>query len=355
MKTFIKWGLLVLLTLVGIFFLGNLNKAFIRQAPDLLQIGTGDQPTMEYVSLLLPGSAVVSEEDKILKVPYADVDDYAAKAKKIQGVWYARGVPLEKPEISFKSYWYSAKDQFHGYLKGDFGNIRGPTGTWEIPIGDAVKDMFGRSFSYLIPGLLLAVFLALFLSLLASLSRRTGKLMDSIHTLLLGLPDFVLVTTLTILAIFTYKSIGVRLFNVAAVGDIVPFYLPFFTIALIPGVLIYGTLRLAIQRELGQDYVVTAKAKGLSLREVLISHVLRNVTDDLLTIMPKATNLALGSMVVAEAYCDILGLGGIIVSPKLFGVSAMPVSCLVLAVISIIFHTVYVLLRKRFVVRIREA
>lgn len=355
MKTFMKWGLLVLFTLVGIFLLGNLNKAFINQAPNLLQVGTGDEPTLEQVSLLLPGSAVVSEEDKILKVPYAQVDKYAAQAKKIQGVWYARGVTLAKPEISFKSYWFSAMDQLQGYLKGDFGSIRGPTGTWEIPIGDAVKDMFGRSFSYLIPGLLLAVCSAFFLSLLAALWRGTGKLLDGIHTLLLGLPDFVLVTTLTMIAIFTYKLIGVRLFNVAAFGDTVPFYLPLFTIALIPGVLIYGTLRLAIQRELGQDYVVTAKAKGLSLREVLISHVLRNVTDDLLTIMPKATNLALGSMVVAEAFCDILGLGGIIVSPKLFGVSAMPVSCLVLAVISILFHTGYVLLRKRFVVRIREA
>ncbi|KIL37041.1 hypothetical protein SD71_05140 [Cohnella kolymensis] len=354
MKTFIKWGLLVLFTLAGIFLLGNLNKAFINQAPDLLQVGTGEEPTLEYVSSLLPGSAVQSEEDKILRVPYAQVDEYAAKAKRISGVWYARSVPLEKPVISFKSYWYSVTDQVKGYFEGDFGSIRGPTGTWEIPIGDAVKDMFGRSFSYLIPGLLLAVCSALLLSLLASLSRQAGRFMDGIHTMLLGLPDFVLVTGLTITAIFTYKSIGVRLFNVAAFGDTVPFYLPLFTISLIPGVLIYGTLRLAIQRELEQDYVVTAKAKGLSGREVLLNHVLRNITDDLLTIMPKATNLALGSMVVAEAFCDILGLGGIIVSPKLFGVSAMPVSCLVLAVISILFHTVYVLLRKRFVVRIRE-
>lgn len=353
LKTFFKWGLLVLFTLVGIFLLGNINKAFIKIDPARLQVSMIDTPTVQQVSDYLPGSAIVSEKDKILSIPFGKFEEYAARAKELDGVWAARPVFLEKPEISFKYYWFTVKTMAHDYLNGDFGSITG-SGNWEIPIGEAIKGMVERSFSYLIPGLLLGLFAAFVLSLFASLSHRTGKMLDGIHTLILGVPDYVLVTALTLMSIYFYKLFGIRLFHVAAFGDVVPFILPVLSIAFVPGVLIYGTLRLAMQRELGQDYVVTAKAKGLSQIKVLLFHVLRNVVDDLLTIMPKATNLALGSMVIAEAFCDILGLGGMIVTGKLMGASAMPLSCLVLAVISILFHTIYALLRKRLVVRIRE-
>ena len=59
-------------------------------------------------------------------------------------------------------------------------------------------------------------------------------------------------------------------------------------------------------------------------------------------------------MAVAEAMCDILGLGGYVVSPRMQNISATPIVCIVLAILAILFHILYGLLGKLYVIRIRE-
>jgi oligopeptide transport system permease protein len=352
LKSLIQWVLLAFVTCIGIFLLSHLNKFVLMQEPDRLQLIVAHGVSLEGIASTLPGSEVVSETEGILSVPYGRVEEYKALALQESLVRMALGVPLDKMDLSIEHYWFHVTDQLHNYMNGDFGAVSGPGGNWEIPMTEALKGMLARSLGYFIPGLLLGLCLAFVLSIMASLWRGAGRLLDGLQALLVGLPDFFLVTILTFASIYCYKLTGQRLFHVAAFSDTVPFILPMLTIALVPGVLIYGTLRLAIQRELSRDYVVTARSKGLSAGEVLLNHVIRNVVEDLLTIMPKATNLALASMVVAEAFCDILGLGGTIVSPKLFGISAMPAACFMLAVISIVLHALYAWLRKRLVVRV---
>jgi oligopeptide transport system permease protein len=354
LKSFAKWGFTALLICVGIFLISHISQAFLSYAPDQIELKVGHGVSLEGIASQLPGASVANEKKSILYVPYGRVDEYKMMASKLSLVKKVKHVELEKAQISLPYYWFNIKREFNHYLHGDFGSVRSPSGTWETPIAEAMKGMLERSLTYFVPALLFALCSALILSLLASLRRGIGKVLDSIHTVLVAMPDFLLTTLLTFASIYCYKLTGTRLFHVAAAGDIVPFMIPFITISLTPGVLIYGTLRIAIQREIGQDYVHTAKAKGMSRVDVLLSHVLRNIVEDLLAVMPRATNLALTSMVVAEAFCDIFGLGGIIVSPKLLGINAMPSACFVMVIIAVLFHGVYSLLRKRFVVRIRE-
>lgn len=205
--------------------------------------------------------------------------------------------------------------------------------------------MLLRTCTYFIPGLLLAIVLSVFLAMAASIWRRLGTFMDGTYALLVGLPDFFLIVLIQLGAIYATKFLGHYVLLIVQVGDKTPFLIPFLTIALIPSVTIYGTLRIAIARELWQDYV-TALAKGLTRREVLISHVLRNVMEDLLAVLPKATTLALASMAVAEAICGIFGLGGFIVSPALQSVSSMSAICMALALVAMAFHVLYALLWK---------
>lgn len=354
LKAIAKWGLTAIFICVAIVLISNISKAFINHEPDQLQVAVRFGASFQSIAAQLPGTSIASEERQVLYVPYGKVDEYKIMARQLPPVKEVDEIELDRPRISLEMYWFTVSHQFNNYLHGDFGSIRGPNGKWEVPITEAIKGMLARSLTYFIPGLLFAVFSALVLSLSAALSRGVGKVLDRIHTLFVALPDFFLITIMTLASIYFYKLTGTRLFHVAAFSDVVPFMIPFITIALTPGVLIYGTLRLAIERELSQDYVVTAKAKGLSSREILLAHVLRNIVQDLLAIMPKATNLALASLVIAEAFCDILGLGGIIVSPKLYGIDAMPSACFVLVAIAILFHAVYELLRRRFVVRVKE-
>jgi oligopeptide transport system permease protein len=93
-----------------------------------------------------------------------------------------------------------------------------------------------------------------------------GRLLDLVHALLSGLPDFLLIILIQLVSIYLTRLTGSNVILVAHYGDNIPFTIPFLTIALIPGVLIYGTLRLAIEREMTQDYITTALTKGLSRR-----------------------------------------------------------------------------------------
>lgn len=353
MKIAFKWTLLGILTIVGIFFLSNISKAFINQAPDKLRLLISPSLDWETVTSRLPGSAVLDPKAGIIRVPYGRTYDYTLKAVKVQGVYRVTPVPMT-PTISWSHYWFTVKDQAGSYLHGDLGKILNTANFKEIPITEELKRMLERTASYFVPGLLLAIAAGVSFAFIASQWRRFGKLLDWIHALFVGLPDFFLIVIIQLIAIYISKFTDKRLILIVQVGQEVPFLIPFLTIALIPSVMIYGTMRLAIQRELGQDYVVTARAKGLSRREVLLSHVLRNVLEDLLTVLPKATTIAIASMAVAEAICNILGLGGYVVNPTFQNVSSMPLTCVILALIAISFHGLYALLHKRFIVRTRE-
>lgn len=272
----------------------------------------------------------------------------------IRGVLRSSVVPLDAPIISWRYYGYTLKDQFTNFLHGDLGKYRDPYTRKEVAISQAIPKMLLKTCTYFIPGLLLAILLSMMMALWASVSRRIGTVLDGLHALLVGLPDFFLIVLIQLGAIYATKFLGHYVLLIVQVGDRTPFLIPFLTIALIPSVTIYGTLRVAIARELGQDYVVTALAKGLTRREVLFSHVLRNVMEDVLAILPRATTLALASMAVAEAICGIGGLGGFIILPVYQGITSMSAICVVLGLVAMAFHILYALLRKRFVIRAEE-
>lgn len=354
MKSIFRWLLLGLFTLVCIFFLSNIRNAFLSMQPDQIRVAIGPGTSIQKISEQLPGSQVLNEKAGLLSVPYGKSWDYIGKTVSIKGIFGATAVPLEHPIISWRYYGFSIKEQIKGFAHGDFGKFRSPFNRKEVAVLGELPNMLLRTCTYFIPGLLFAIVLSVLFAMTASMFRRLGALMDGMHGLLVGLPDFFLIVLIQLGAVYATKYLGHFVLLIVQVGDKTPFLIPFLTIALIPSVTIYGTLRIAIARELGQDYVVTALAKGLTRREVLISHVMRNVMADLLAILPKATTLALASMAVAEAICGISGLGGFIVSPALQSVSSMSAICIALALVAMAFHVFYALLRKKFIVRTGE-
>lgn len=353
MKIVLKWGLLGLFTIAAVFLLSNTSKAFIHEAPDRLQLGLSSTTTIDKAVSELPESKIVDPKTRMISIPFGKVDEYKKIAVEIPGVLQAKVVPLKKTELSFRYYLFSVKNLLIDYSHGNLGIIR--TGDYSISVKSILTKTIIRTFSYLIPGIIAGVLLSVLLSMLASLWRFTGRLLDSIHALLSGLPDFLLITLIQLVSIYLTRLTGKNEILIAQYGNNIPFMIPFLTIVFIPCFLIYGTLRLSIEREMTQDYITTAQAKGLSSWEILFHHVIRNIIEDLLMVLPKATTLALASMVVAEAMCDILGLGGYIVSPRMQNVSATPIFCIVLAVLAILFHAMYALLGKLFVVKIKES
>lgn len=85
--------------------------------------------------------------------------------------------------------------------------------------------------------------------------------------------------------------------------------LPAFVLALLPMAIITRTLRGDLLEMLGQDFVRTARAKGLGERRVLLGHVLRNAFIPSLTMIGLSFGWTLGGTVLVETVFDWPGIG----------------------------------------------
>ena len=64
---------------------------------------------------------------------------------------------------------------------------------------------------------------------------------------------------------------------------------------------------------LGEDYVRTARAKGLAEGVVLIKHVLRNALVPIVTVLGLTLALMIGGTVVTETVFNLPGVGNLVV------------------------------------------
>ena len=104
-------------------------------------------------------------------------------------------------------------------------------------------------------------------------------------------------------------------------GGFLPFIrhliLPSITLSVIYIALIARVTRAAVQDVLSEDYIRTARAKGLPEIRVLISHALANAAVPIMTVIGIGIALLIGGVVVTESVYGIPGLGRLTVDAVL--------------------------------------
>ena len=145
---------------------------------------------------------------------------------------------------------------------------------------------------------------------------RHGTLTDSaiMAISVLGFSIPVFVTGYILIQIF---AIDMRIFPIQGFRSIFDGFRPFFerivlpalTLATIYIALIAHMTRAAMLDVLGEDYIRTARAKGLSERIVLFRHALRNAAVPILTVVGTGFALMISGVVVTESVFNIPGLG----------------------------------------------
>ncbi len=93
--------------------------------------------------------------------------------------------------------------------------------------------------------------------------------------------------------------------------------LPTCTLAFIYVALIARMTRASMLDVLGEDYVRTARAKGISERAVLLSHALRNAAVPVITVIGTGFALLISGVVVTESVFNIPGIGRLTVDAVL--------------------------------------
>ena len=89
--------------------------------------------------------------------------------------------------------------------------------------------------------------------------------------------------------------------------------LPAVVLGLLNSALIIRFTRAAMLDILGEDYVRTARAKGLAERTVMLKHVLRNALVPIITVIGLTVALMIGGTVVTETVFNLPGVGNLVV------------------------------------------
>lgn len=198
-------------------------------------------------------------------------------------------------------------EQYVTYLKDiltefDFGpslKQRGRTVTEVIMDGMGVSIKLGlvAAFSALAIGIVLGSIAAL------RRNKFVDKVIMVITTAFVSMPSFIMGSLL--LVIFAIK-LAILPANGEAAGGL---FLPIVTLALYPMAYITRLTRSSMLDVLGQDYIRTAKAKGVSGIKVIFGHALKNSLIPVITYFgPMLAYIVTGSLVVEKIFA-VPGIG----------------------------------------------
>jgi peptide/nickel transport system permease protein len=136
------------------------------------------------------------------------------------------------------------------------------------------------------------------------------------------------------------------------VGNLKALLLPAATIGITLAASTMRLTRTAVLEVIGEDYVRTARAKGLHPRAVLFRHVLRNALSPVVTILGLQAGILVSGLLVTEQVFSLPGLGRFLVNatqgrdvPEIMGVSMVIV--IGIAAINVIVDMAYVWLDPR--------
>lgn len=184
---------------------------------------------------------------------------------------------------------------------GDFGQ----SFRHGIPARDVVLERLPATALLAFSALLLAAALAVPMGLLAAAKR--GKVADAVVMLLAVIGQGVPFFWLGLMLILVF-GVEFRLLPTGGYGTLQHLVLPTLTLAAYIGASTARIARSSMLDVLGQDYMRTARAKGLSLPTVILRHGLKNAASPIVTYLGLQMGLLLGGTVVVE---EIFGWPGV--------------------------------------------
>lgn len=203
-------------------------------------------------------------------------------------------------------------------LKGDLGQSI----FLNMPVGVALLDRAEPTFFLTVLSLLIACIIALPVGVYAA--YRRGSFVDQAATtvamLAASIPSFWLG-----LILMQFFAVRLNLFPVSGYGGpgssfmdrMYHLILPAIALGLVSSALILRFTRASMLDVLGDDYIRTARAKGLIERRVIMKHALKNALIPILTVIGLTAAVLISGAVVTETVFGLPGVGNLVVSAVL--------------------------------------
>ncbi len=193
-----------------------------------------------------------------------------------------------------------------GLLRGDLGDsIRS-----RRPVLAEIRDRLPATIELALAALTIAVALGVALGVLAAVRQRPGVDGAAIAVALVGVSIPVFWSGFLLMMVF---ALELGWLPASGRGTWQHLVLPAFTVGVSSAAFIARITRGAVLEALAQDYVRTAKAKGLAPRRVVLRHALRNALLPIVTVVGLQLGGLLGGAVLTETVFAWPGVGRLLV------------------------------------------
>ncbi|MFK3665919.1 ABC transporter permease [Ochrobactrum teleogrylli] len=191
-----------------------------------------------------------------------------------------------------------------------------------VPVLDMVSQRIGPTISIAVLTIIIAVLVAIPMGVVAAWRHRSwiDYLVMSFSVLGFSVPVFLVGYVLLLIFSVNLGWLPVQGFKPISSGFggfMERAILPALTLASIYIALIARMTRAAMLDVLGEDYIRTARAKGVSDRRLLFVHALKNAAVPVVTIVGTGFALLLSGVVVTESIFNIPGIGRLTVDAVL--------------------------------------
>jgi peptide/nickel transport system permease protein len=219
---------------------------------------------------------------------------------------------LDKPAffISFSKekglVWNGFDNRYFSYLSGVVQGDLGRSFRTDRPVIEMILERYPNTIKLALAAMLIAVTIAIPLGVLAGTNK--GSWIDSFSSFIalvgISLPSFVT-------GPFLVYVFAVKLNWFAPTGNKNPedIVLPAVTLGTALSAVLTRMVRSSVIEELNEDYVRTARAKGLSETAVIYKHVLKNGLIPVVTVLGLQLGVLLAGAIITEKIFSWPGLG----------------------------------------------
>ena len=289
------------------------------------------------------GSLLESNKDEIIKIKFDKINNLINQfpfllvhAEQIKNVLIHKE-ELYSKTTRWKNYipsihWYGAKNQYHLWLFGDgknrHGLIRGDFGISYIdgqPIATKIWQKVGISFTLSIISILIAYLVSIPIGIFSAYKKDStvDKGLSLILFILYSMPSFFVGV---LLLLYFANPDNLSWFPVSGIQDPtiydpnwgffkklehrIPYLiLPIITYTYGSFAFLSRIMRIGMIEVVSQDYIRTARAKGLNEEKVILKHALRNSLLPILTVFAAIFPSAIGGSIIIEMIFSIPGMG----------------------------------------------
>jgi len=217
-----------------------------------------------------------------------------APVTDVQAARHAYGLDLPLGR-QYLNYW-------RGVLQGDLGP--------SLRFNQNVTHLIAQRYPYTLQLTLAALVVAILLSVPAGVrsaqrrNRWDDRLISVVSLFGLSFPNFALGPILIL-----FFAIFLGWLPVSGSGSVAHLVLPAITMGGALAAILTRMVRTSMLEELGQDYIRTARAKGLSERTVVYGHALRNAMIPVITVLGLQFGALLAGAIVTETIFSWPGIG----------------------------------------------